>query len=95
MIAGPSSSGKTTFAQRLSIQLRVNGIQPHAISIDDYFVERHLTPLDEDGNPDFEALEAIDLQLFNQDLQALLAGEALLYQRIILRQVVENIGIIF
>ncbi len=77
LIAGPSSSGKTTFAQRLSIQLRVNGIQPHAISIDDYFVERHLTPLDEDGNPDFEALEAIDLQLFNQDLQALLAGEAI------------------
>lgn len=75
LIAGSSSSGKTTFAQRLSIQLRVNGIRPHPISIDDYFVDRHVTPLDKEGNPDFEALEAIDLELFNQDLQDLLKGE--------------------
>ncbi|NMA83980.1 MAG: nucleoside kinase [Epulopiscium sp.] len=75
LIAGPSSSGKTTFAQRLSIQLRVNGMNPHPISIDDYFVDRHLTPLDEEGNPDFEGIEAIDLDLFNKDLKALLDGE--------------------
>ena len=61
LIAGPSSSGKTTFAQRLSIQLRVNGLWPVAIGLDDYFVDRHLTPRDEDGNLDFEALEAIDV----------------------------------
>ena len=63
LIAGPSSSGKTTFAQRLSIQLRVNGLRPVTISLDDYFVDREFTPKDETGDYDFEALEAIDLKL--------------------------------
>lgn len=75
LIAGPSSSGKTTFAQRLSIQLRVNGMSPHAISIDDYFVDREYTPRDENGEYDFEALEAIDVKLFNENLTSLLNGE--------------------
>jgi len=75
LIAGPSSSGKTTFARRLAIQLRVNGIKPLNISVDDYFVEKDRTPVDEDGKPDYEALEAVDLELFNQDMNALLKGE--------------------
>ncbi|NLJ84040.1 MAG: nucleoside kinase [Halanaerobiaceae bacterium] len=75
LIAGPSSSGKTTFAQRLSIQLRVNGINPVSISTDDYFVDREKTPRDENGDYDFEAIEAIDLELLNEDLLALLQGE--------------------
>lgn len=75
LIAGPSSSGKTTFAQRLAIQLRVNGLKPVAISTDNYFVNREETPLDEEGNYDFEAIEAIDLQLLNEDLIKLLHGE--------------------
>ena len=75
MIAGPSSSGKTTFAKRLCIQLRVNGMNPHLISIDDYFVDRDQTPKDEEGNYDFEALEAIDIDLFNKHMQALINGE--------------------
>jgi uridine kinase len=75
LIAGPSSSGKTTFAQRLAIQLRVNGMRPHAISIDDYFVNREFTPIDENGEYDFEALEAIDVKLFNEHLTQLLNGE--------------------
>lgn len=74
LIAGPSSSGKTTFAQRLTVQLRVEGLQPVAIGLDDYFVDRHLTPLDEDGNADFEALEAIDIELFNEHLIKLIQG---------------------
>ena len=74
LIAGPSSSGKTTFAQRLAIQLRVLGLQPISISLDDYFVDRDNTPLDESGEVNFEALEAIDLELFNQQLQELIAG---------------------
>lgn len=74
MIAGPSSSGKTTFAQRLSIQLRVNGIKPLNISVDDYFVEKVNTPLDEEGKPDYEALETVDLPLFNRDINTLIAG---------------------
>lgn len=76
LIAGPSSSGKTTFAQRLSVQLRVNGIRPLAISLDDYFLNRLETPRDTDGNYDFEALEAIDLPLFNEHLSQLLAGRS-------------------
>ena len=76
LIAGPSSSGKTTFAQRLTVQLRVAGLWPVAIGLDDYFVDRHLTPLDEDGNADFEALEAIDVELFNEHLTKLIQGEA-------------------
>lgn len=76
LIAGPSSSGKTTFAQRLAIQLRVLGLQPIKISLDDYFVNREQTPRDEWGEIDFEALEAIDLPLFNEQLQQLIAGDA-------------------
>lgn len=75
LIAGPSSSGKTTFAQRLMIQLKVNGIKPVAISLDDYFVNRQDTPLDEDGAYDFESLYAIDIDLFNRDLDRILKGE--------------------
>lgn len=75
LIAGPSSSGKTTFAQRLGIQLRINGIKPVTISVDNYFVERKDTPRDENGNLDFECIEAIDLALFNDHLTRLLNGE--------------------
>ncbi len=75
LIAGPSSSGKTTFAKRLGIQLRLNGIKPKTISVDNYFVEREETPLDENGKPNFEALEAVDLKLLNDDLGKLLNGE--------------------
>ncbi|HHX18703.1 MAG TPA: nucleoside kinase [Clostridium sp.] len=75
LIAGPSSSGKTTFAHRLSIQLRVNGLRPVTVSLDDYFVDRENTPKDEDGEYDFEALEAIDLKLFNKHLAQLIEGE--------------------
>lgn len=74
LISGPSSSGKTTFAQRLSIQLRVNGLKPVTIGLDDYFVNRDRTPRDETGEYDFEALEAIDLKLFNRHLQDLIQG---------------------
>ncbi len=75
LIAGPSSSGKTTFAQRLGIQLRINRIKPVTISVDNYFVERKDTPRDENGNYDFECIEAIDLALFNDHLTKLLKGE--------------------
>jgi uridine kinase len=74
LISGPSSSGKTTFAQRLSIQLRVNGLKPVTISLDDYFVNRDRTPRDESGEFDFEALEAIDIKLFNRHLKELILG---------------------
>lgn len=76
LIAGPSSSGKTTFAQRLGIQLKLNGIKPVTISVDNYFVERKDTPKDENGDYDFECIEAIDLKLFNDHLTKLLNGEA-------------------
>ena len=75
LIAGPSSSGKTTFAQRLGIQLRINKIRPVTISVDNYFVERKDTPRDENGDYDFECIEAIDLKLFNEHLTKLLNGE--------------------
>lgn len=75
LIAGPSSSGKTTFAKRLSLQLRVNGLKPVAISLDDYFVDREKTPRDENGNYDFDSIEALDIELFNRNLQDLLAGK--------------------
>jgi uridine kinase len=75
LIAGPSSSGKTTFTKRLAVQLRVIGLRPVALSTDDYYIDRDKTPADETGKPDFEALEAIDLDLFNEHLQRLLAGE--------------------
>lgn len=75
MIAGPSSSGKTSFSHRLSIQLRTLGKVPHTIGLDDYYKDREFTPRDEDGNYDFECLEAIDVELFNKDMGKLLAGE--------------------
>ncbi|NDJ75193.1 MAG: nucleoside kinase [Chloroflexi bacterium] len=71
LIAGPSSSGKTTFSKRLAIQLVAHGLTPYTLEMDNYFVERHLTPLDENGEYDFEALEAVDLPLFNEHLAAL------------------------
>jgi uridine kinase len=74
-IAGPSSSGKTTFAKRLAVQLRVNGLQPVTISVDNYFVDRTRTPKDANGDNDFEHIEAIDLQLFNEHLSRLDKGE--------------------
>jgi Uridine kinase len=76
LIAGPSSSGKTTFSKRLGIQLRVNGLIPVPISLDDYFVERDFTPKDENGEYDFESIYALDLELFNKHLNLLLQGEA-------------------
>ncbi len=75
MIAGPSSSGKTTFSHRLSVQLRTHGLTPHPIAADDYFVDRENTPKQPNGDYDFECLEAIDTQKFNDDMCALLAGE--------------------
>lgn len=74
LVAGPSSSGKTTFAQRLAVQLRVNGLKPVSISIDDYFIDRDKTPIGADGLPDFECLEAIDLELFNEQISSLIQG---------------------
>ena len=75
LIAGPSSSGKTTFANRLGIQLRVNGLVPVKISLDDYFVEREFTPRDENGDYNFECIEAIDIKLFNENLIDILKGK--------------------
>lgn len=75
LISGPSSSGKTTFAQRLSTQLRVNGLRPLALSLDNYFCAREETPRDAFGQPDFEALEALDLPLLNAHVKALIHGE--------------------
>ena len=75
MIAGPSSSGKTTFSHRLSIQLAAHGMKPHPIAVDNYFVNREHTPLDEFGEKDYECLEAIDVEQFNKDMLALLNGE--------------------
>ncbi len=75
MIAGPSSSGKTTFSHRLSIQLQAHGLNPHLISIDDYFIDRLKCPLDEFGKYDFESLRALDVEQFNIDMTALLKGD--------------------
>ena len=75
MIAGPSSSGKTTLSHRLSTQLRTHGLKPHPIAVDDYFVNRELTPRDENGDYNFECLEAIDVAQFNKDMLDLLAGK--------------------
>lgn len=75
MIAGPSSSGKTTFSHRLSIELMVQGFKPHPIAADDYFKNRDHTPRDENGDYDFECLEAIDVQQFNEDMTGLLSGK--------------------
>ena len=75
LIAGPSSSGKTTFAQRLGLQLQLNGLKPVTISVDNYFVEREQTPIDSDGKYDFEAIEAVDMKLLNEHIERLLNGE--------------------
>jgi uridine kinase len=74
LVAGPSSSGKTTFSKRLGVQLAVNGLKPRMISVDDYFVDRERTPLDEKGNHDYESLEAIDVEFLSQQLLELLEG---------------------
>ncbi len=76
MIAGPSSSGKTSFANRLSIQLIAKGRKPHPLSLDDYYVDREFCPKNPDGSFDFECLESIDIKLFNDDMNRLLKGEA-------------------
>ncbi|MCY1721651.1 nucleoside kinase [Prolixibacteraceae bacterium Z1-6] len=75
LVAGPSASGKTTFSKRLGVQLAVNGMRPYQISLDDYFVDREHTPKDEQGEFDFEALEAIDIDFFNKQLIELFAGK--------------------
>lgn len=75
MIAGPSSSGKTTFSHRLSIQLKAQGLKPHPVPLDDFYLDRTLTPRDADGNFDFECLEALDVERFNHDMGELLAGK--------------------
>ena len=75
LIAGPSSSGKTTTCRRLCIQLRVNGLEPVYLGTDDYFVNREETPLDEKGEKDYESIKALDLKLFNEHMKALLKGE--------------------
>lgn len=81
LLAGPSSSGKTTTAKRLGVHLQILGYSPQMISLDDYFVDRTRTPLDENGEYDFEALEAIDLKRFNDDIMALFAGESVTIPR--------------
>lgn len=75
LIAGPSSSGKTTFSKRLAVQLAVCGLKPRTLSLDNYFVDREHTPVDENGNYDFESLQAIDVEFFNEQLLQLIAGE--------------------
>ena len=75
MIAGPSSSGKTTFSYRLSIQLKAHGLKPHPIAVDNYFIDREKTPRDEQGNFNFEVLQAIDVEQFNKDMTDLLDGK--------------------
>ena len=81
LIAGPSSSGKTTFSHRLSVQLRACGLVPHPIAVDNYFVEREENPVDENGDFDFECLEAVDVELFNRQLGDLLAGKEVVLPR--------------
>lgn len=76
LIAGPSSSGKTTFSHRLSVFFRINGVEPVTIAMDDYFVDRGYTPVDENGNYDFESINALDLERFDNDLYHLINGEA-------------------
>ena len=78
LIAGPSSSGKTTFSHRLSAQLRALGVNPHPIPLDDYYLDRDQIPLDEFGEKDFESIEGLDIELFNSDMQKLLNGERVL-----------------
>ena len=78
LIAGPSSSGKTTFSKRLSVQLRAAGLIPHPISVDNYFVDRGHTPVDENGELDYESIKAVDVEAFNSDLKRMLAGETVM-----------------
>jgi len=92
LIAGPTSSGKTTFSKRLAIQLLTHGISPFAIEMDNYFVERDDTPLDEDGNPNFEAFEALDSKFMEQDLKKLLAGEEVTLPRFNFRSGKREVG---
>lgn len=75
MIAGPSSSGKTTFSHRLSVQLRAKGLTPHPVPLDDFYLDREQIPLDEFGQKDFECIEGIDIERFNNDMQSLLSGK--------------------
>ncbi|NJL56782.1 nucleoside kinase [bacterium] len=86
MIAGPSSSGKTTFAKRLSIQLLAHGLRPFMLELDNYFVDRDQTPLDSAGEYDFEALHAVNLPLFNTHLLRLTRGERVTLPRFDFRQ---------
>jgi uridine kinase len=81
LVAGPSASGKTTFSKRLSMQLLVNGVRPVSLSMDNFYVDREQTPKDDEGNYDFEAIDAIDLALFNEVLVALLRGDQVLTPR--------------
>ena len=74
LLSGPSSSGKTTTAKKLSLYLKTLGMKPLQLSLDDYFLDRDKTPLDENGNPDFESLRAIDIKLFNSQIEKLLKG---------------------
>ncbi len=78
LIAGPSSSGKTTFANRLSDHLRVNGLKPHIISLDDYYLNRDEIPFDENGKQNFEVVESLDIEMINRDIAKILAGEEVL-----------------
>lgn len=80
-IAGPSSSGKTTFANRLRIELLSRGIKPVRISLDDYYLDKSAVPLDEDGKPDLESIEALDIELFNQNMLDLINGETVTLPR--------------
>lgn len=75
MIAGPSSSGKTSFSHRLAVQLIAQGLKPHPIPMDSYFVNREDTPVDEDGKLDYEVVEAVDIEFFNEQMTQLLAGK--------------------
>ena len=75
MIFGPSSSGKTTFANRLAVHLRVLGRQPRLISLDDFYLDRSILPLEKDGKPDLESIDALDVPLLTESLEALLSGE--------------------
>lgn len=77
MVAGPSSSGKTTFSQRLCVQLSAHGLRPHYVGVDNYFLDRTLTPLDKNGQRNFECLEALDVKKFNEDMTALLNGDTI------------------
>ena len=77
MIAGPSSSGKTTFSRRLSIQLMALGLHPHPITVDNYFRDRELAPIGPDGKKDFESIKCVDIEQFSEDMLKLLAGRPL------------------